>query len=74
MDFVNADGVCRTDDGRNVMWFMHLFHTDRQVWLSGRKHFADAGITFWGHNNQFRLRVTLMTSGMIRILRMIFAR
>ncbi len=43
--FMHADGICGTDDSRDVMRFMDLLHADRQVRLTPGEHFAYPRVT-----------------------------
>ncbi len=49
MNFMYANGICGTNNRRNVMRFVDLLHADGQIRLPPGEHFADACITCWVH-------------------------
>mgnify|MGYP007099197828 CR=1 FL=1 len=49
VNFMYANGICGTNNRRNVMRFVDLLHADGQIRLPPGEHFADACITCWVH-------------------------
>lgn len=49
MNFMYTNGICGTNNRRNVMRFVDLLHADGQIRLPPGEHFADTCITCWVH-------------------------